>query len=108
MTMIMIKMAKMMTMRGVSLTPKLRLPSVSLEINQSSRAAICLNPQYVIVIVIVMILIISMIIDLFHEMFEEKQPRHQRSYHLSTTSCYRVLSNHVNLIKYHQLMTIEV
>ena len=32
-------------MEGMSSTPKLRLPSVSLEINQSSRAAIRLNPQ---------------------------------------------------------------
>ena len=36
----------------VSSTPKLRLPSVSLGINQSSRAAIRLNPQWIIIIII--------------------------------------------------------
>ena len=53
----------------VSSTPKLRLPSVSLGINQSSRAAIRLNPQWIIIIIkniiikdIIIIIIIIVII----------------------------------------------
>ena len=46
----------------VSSTPKLRLPSVSLGINQSSRAAIRLNPQWIIIIIIIVIIIKDIII----------------------------------------------